>query len=762
MLNKPKFRDSFQVNISNSEELVLFLSERQSYLIKGILYKLLATVIDGCRSLDEIVDELLPQLLAAANSPQDVLLACSQVYQALATLERQGHIVESVHNLPPQLAIFGDALSLKPEQMNERLSTTKVAVKAFGSISTSSFVSTLKSLQVNISDEADLDIVLTDDYLREEIDLFNQNALRSNRPWMLVKPVGTVVWIGPIFYPGKTGCWECLAHRLRTNRPIERYIQRNRQTFTCIVPPSSVLDSTIQTALGIAATEVLKWIVCAENKRLEGVVLTLDTLGLQIQDHILVKRPQCPRCGDENLNNQVSSLVLGNRLKTFTTDGGHRHVAPQETLHKYQHHISPVTGVLRGIEPIKLPNGRLVHSYLGYHGFVLFDDDLDTLHRNLMGGSAGKGKTDIQAKASVLGEALERYSGVFQGNEPRVKSSYEDLKKKAIHPNACMNFSQQQYDKRHEWNVKYKDVFREVPEPFDKTREIDWTPVWSLTHQDFKYLPTAYCYFGYPKSLRQYCWADSNGCATGNTLEEAILHGFMELVERDSIALWWYNRLKKPKVDLDSFEEPYFIDLQEYYRSLHRDLWVLDITSDLNIPTFVAVSRRTDREVEDIVFGFGTHFDPKIAISRALTEGNQILPSVLYQAVDGSTIYSPSSVQQALNWWKTATLENQPYLAPDECVNSKKYSDYPYKCSENLLDDIVTCQQIFESKGMEVLVLDQTRPDIGLKAVRAIVPGMRHYWQRLGPGRLYDVPIQMGWLSTPLSESELNPFPMWM
>ena len=74
----------------------------------------------------------------------------------------------------------------------------------------------------------------------------------------------------------------------------------------------------------------------------------------------------------------------------------------------------------------------------------------------------------------------------------------------------------------------------------------------------------------------------------------------------------------------------------------------------------------------------------------------------------------------------------------------------------------MTCQQIVESKGMEMLVLDQTRPDIGLRVVRVIIPGMRHSWKRLGPGRLYDVPVQMGWLPTPLEESQLNPISMWM
>jgi len=61
---------------------------------------------------------------------------------------------------------------------------------------------------------------------------------------------------------------------------------------------------------------------------------------------------------------------------------------------------------------------------------------------------------------------------------------------------------------------------------------------------------------------------------------------------------------------------------------------------------------------------------------------------------------------------------------------------------------------------MEFLVLDQTRPDIGMPVVRVIVPGLRHFWPRFAPGRLYDVPVRMGHRDRPLAESDLNPAPV--
>jgi ribosomal protein S12 methylthiotransferase accessory factor len=767
MLNKPNFKPCYSVATIEPEQ-VFILSERATVLLSDRLSCRVASLIqDSHLSVDEIIEFIQLELLQeqqfsqqTADFFQSVLDISIKTQQILFQMEQQGYLVEQDDAVRSHLAIFCNHLNINPAVALRRLQLTKVAVKATKGLPTEDFIAILKSLNIQVADNADFTVFLTDDYLDPQLDEFNQQALKSASPWMLVNPLGTIIWIGPVFHPHKTGCWQCLAQRLRDNRPVETFIQRHKQIS--LSPPLGFLTSTVQTALGMAATEVFKWIVQGENPRLEGTLVTYDTLNLQNQDHILVKRPQCPSCKHivNELENKPLPVVLEHRQKTFTTDGGHRYCSPQETIRKYQHHISPITGVVRELS--KIPGNGLTHTYIAKHHFNNIFDDLNSLRQNIGGRSAGKGKTDIQAMASGLCEAMERYSGVFQGDEIIHKNSYQKLGDRAIHPNACMNFSQQQYEYRHQWNAECQGWFQKVPEPFDIEREIDWTPVWSLTHQEFKYLPTAYCYYGYPQSYQPDCWADSNGCAAGNTLEEAILQGFMELVERDCVALWWYNRLQKSQVDLDSFDEPYFQSLKKYYQAIDRELWVLDITNDLNIPTFAAISRRTNRQLEDIVLGYGAHFDPKLAISRALTEVNQILPNVLLAKADGSTQYPPSADSLALEWWKSAILTNQPYLVPDDRSLPKVYTDYPQLASDDLLEDVKLCQQILEKNGLEMLVLDQTRPDVGLRVAKVIVPGMRHMWKRLDSGRLYDIPIKMGWLQKPLTEEQLNPYPMWM
>ena len=127
-----------------------------------------------------------------------------------------------------------------------------------------------------------------------------------------------------------------------------------------------------------------------------------------------------------------------------------------------------------------------------------------------------------------------------------------------------------------------------TPAPFDPSAEIEWSPVWSLRDQRFKYLPTSFLYFFYQGPGQIY--ADSNGCAAGNTLEEAIVQGFLELVERDSYAIWWYNQLQRAELDISQLDDPYVRELRIQLAETGRQLWVLDITNDLGIPSFVASS----------------------------------------------------------------------------------------------------------------------------------------------------------------------------
>ena len=356
-------------------------------------------------------------------------------------------------------------------------------------------------------------------------------------------------------------------------------------------------------------------------------IISLDLLGSTIVKHYVAARPQCPSCGRKKLRDPRRAPVpveLGAGGKLVMTSGGYRTVSPRATVARFRKHVSPLTGVVSRLERIEadLP---LNTNYLATHNFSAPAGTVDELRAGLSGGSFGKGSTAEQGEASALMEAIERYSGIFQGDEIRVTRRFTDFPPgDAILPNDVLLFSDAQF-RRDQAPTTDPDEATPAPAPFDPSAKIEWSPVWSLRDQRFKYLPTSLLYFFYRGPAGYQVHADSNGCAAGNTLEEAIVQGFLELVERDAYAIWWYNRLQRPEVDLGQFDDPYIRDLQTQLAETGRRLWLLDVTSDLGIPTFVAIAHWMENAQENIEFGSGAHFDARIALLRALTELNQFL-----------------------------------------------------------------------------------------------------------------------------------------
>jgi ribosomal protein S12 methylthiotransferase accessory factor len=744
MLRRPRFRPHFHVEVLPGEG-VLLLSDARHSLLRGRLYELVAPWLDG-RTANDVC-----QQLRGEAAPADV-------YYALTQLERKDYLCEEEPALPPSQAALWSSQQVAPVTAARRLAERTVVVQALG-VEAGPFLELLKSVHVRVAAEGPPDVVLTDSALRHELQDCNAAALRDGRPWLLVKPTGKQVWVGPLFRPGKTGCWECLAQRLRANSPVAAFLAGRNGHTGVVVQDRAATPATLQVAWGLAANAIASWVVHGKLPELEGKLQTLDLPTWRMQTHTLIRLPFCPACGaGEERSFQPPALTC--RKKTFTSDGGHRVVSPEETLARNGHHVSPITGAVPMLERAAPASDGVLHVYIAGNNSARPSKSLGQLRGDLRTMNAGKGTSDVQARASALCEGLERYSGVFRGDEPRHRTSLAELGGAGMHLNDCLLFSERQYRERDTRNDG-AGRFGFIPLPFDPEAEVEWSPVWSLTRREVQYLPTAFCYYDYPQPEEQtYCIACSNGCAAGNTLEEAILHGFLELVERDSVALWWYNRVQRPGVDLDSFGDPYLERLRAFLREHGREFWVLDLTADLGIPVFASITRRTDQLPEQIMPGFGAHLDPKIALLRAVTEMNQMLSSPLLRGPTKGADKEPMDPATA-HWLETATTANQPYLLPAEGP-PRTAASYPQAWTDDVADDVRGCQALVERAGMEMLVLDQTRPEVGLPVAKVIVPGLRHFWARLASGRLYDVPVQLGWLPRPLDEQELNPIPMFL
>jgi bacteriocin biosynthesis cyclodehydratase domain-containing protein len=747
MLKKPKFKDLFQVELLESDHV--FLLREDSYtVLPGAKYKQLAALLDGTRSIVDLTFELNGQI------------SMPVIQYMIGQLEKQGCLTEGANEngtSPESAYLFG--LGVDAPETKPRIAQTRVAVQGTDKELTEPLSLALEAQGVQVvtdEDESDLRVVVVADYLSSDLDAINREAIASGQPWLLVKLAGLKSWIGPLFQPTATACWECLAQRLRTNRQLEAFLGQRRGTPDPVTTPQGALPTTIATAANMVAVEVVKWVAKGKNERLKNRILMFDHLKLAIEEHTVVQRLQCPVCGDAAYESTPRTLAV-------TSDdeqplrSGMRLQSSDALYERLRHHISPVTGVIKSLVDVGREADGLIYNAVAEHYFPLLQNSVMGLRQNLLSHTGGKGTTKAQARMSAMGEAIERYATCYWGGEASEQGSYESLKERAVHPQTVLGLSDYQFENREQWNRENAGGYQLVPNRFREELEIAWTPIWSLTNQEFKLLPATLCYYGHPDSRYFFNVIDSNGVAAGSTRVEAALQGFGELVERDSVALWWYNRVQRPGVVLESFELPYLAQLQAHYRQLNRDYWVLDITSDLGIPAFAALSRRTDKAAEDIIYGFGANLDPKLAIMQAVTEMNQCLPAVSSTNADGSTYYQWPRLD-AHEWWKNSTITNQPYLMPHPDLPAKTLADFPVLSQPTLKANLDVCVDIMRKAGLEMFILDLTRPDIEMSVCRVIVPGMRHFWRRLGPGRLYDIPVALGWLEAPRQEADLNPY----
>jgi oxazoline/thiazoline synthase len=717
--------------------VVCLYSEDRKFFLHGELYCALASAIGkGGKSLAALVRALAPQF------PPD------RIEEAVRRLVERRYVVAAWHASSGIVAGYWASLGLPSGMAEQALAGCRVRIQAIDVQGAKELGAALGKLGVRVVDRSpDLTVTLVNDYLERGLAELNQQRVSDKTPWLLVQPAGVFPLVGPLFKPGETACWTCLFDRMIRNREVKGFLDRAPAHPVAVSPLSRNIFG--QSAIQFAAVEIAKAIATGFRTDLRDHIASFDLLGSTVAKHYVAARPQCPTCGNKKLLNPRRApqpVALGPGARLVMTSGGYRTVTSRSTVARFRKHVSPLTGVVTRLERIEadLPMNT---NFFAAHNFSAPAQNVDELRAGLTGGSFGKGSTAEQAEASALMEAIERYSGIFQGDEIRVTRRFADFPPgEAVAPNDILNFSDAQYRARDE-AAHHAEDSHPVPAPFDPEAKIEWSPAWSLRDNRFKYIPTSLLYFFYRGPAPTP--ADSNGCAAGNTREEAIVQGFLELVERDAYAIWWYNRSQRAEVDLLQFNDSYIRDLQTQLAETGRKLWVLDVTSDLGVPTYVGILHWIQNGQENIEFGSGAHFDRRIAMLRTLTELNQFLAIGL---MGGGTGEKPS-----LDGTTPLRLQDYPFLMPASTQTVKTDGDLKVPLHDTR-EQVEACVEIARRAGLDFLVLDQTRPDVEVPVVRVIVPGLRHFYRRFAPGRLYDVPVRLGLRDGPMPEHELTPF----
>ncbi|HEX8676575.1 MAG TPA: YcaO-like family protein, partial [Segetibacter sp.] len=257
----------------------------------------------------------------------------------------------------------------------------------------------------------------------------------------------------------------------------------------------------------------------------------------------------------------------------------------------------------------------------------------------------GKGPTRNHAKTSAIMESIERFSSLPRNYADKIiTGSYEELSK-------SHNI------------LKYSDVIEPVSFSLDDKMVMDYCVGYDLMNKKNILVPLSLALFKYipkPPSVNPYAFYHTNGLASGNVIEEAICHSLCEVIERDAVSIAEFvssafqfhvlriieNELIRNGVKLKPIESRKFVDDNEIYpdvdlKDIGEDneptrrllgkfencqipIKVKDVTSDLEIPTFIASSVEwINHDYGYLVEGHGTHPDSRIAMIRAITEVSQ-------------------------------------------------------------------------------------------------------------------------------------------
>ena len=358
----------------------------------------------------------------------------------------------------------------------------------------------------------------------------------------------------------------------------------------------------------------------------------------------------------------------------------------------------------------------------------------DTAARDLplmpVSGHARSPETALQI---LLMEAAERHSSVFDGSEQLHLAECCQLPRFEL--DSLLQYSRRQQCSRSD-ALPIDDPWW-APEQLPCEFRIRWKEAVSLSTKEKCFVPAGSVYLGYgAEDEPLYVIADSSGCAAAPTHNEAAYRALLEVMERDALGIWWYNRVSRPAFDFAA--DSLLASIGDALRKIGRTLELIDIGNDL--PSAAVVAYSADRDGRRIYLGCAADICSRRAAVRAASE---MLQFWFWGAVSrdppGRAAWLESESLQTQPWLKPTGLRRLPEAATEEPVTET-------------LNQLVTQLAI---KGYDPLMVDLTRPAIGVPVVRILVPGLRSHLPHFGTGRLFDVPQRLGWVSERRKEEEL-------
>ena len=370
----------------------------------------------------------------------------------------------------------------------------------------------------------------------------------------------------------------------------------------------------------------------------------------------------------------------------------------KKTYNHETQRASPLNETLARIEP-KVPAAGITRvadiTNLDRIGIPVFSCIRPTAEDGAITVYNGKGATVEESRISAIMEGIERYSAEAHDREIRV-ALFQELegREPVINP---------------------QDLI--LPEGALTDRFMSWYQGYDIVNNQTLWVPAFAVFHPVPPRHRGVFRTNTNGLASGNTIEEAVFHALSEVIERDAWSLVESTRDTGPAVV--GIDDPVIQDMQKKFADAQVEVTIRDITSDIGIPTIAAVA--DDVLLKDpslLTIGIGTHTSARIAIMRALTEVAQSRLTQIHGAREDTTI---ADLRKKMGYERAKRING--YWYRDN--GTVDYKTIPSSDTDDFKKDINNIIAALEKQGLDrVIVIDLTREEIGIPVVRVIVPGL--------------------------------------
>lgn len=315
----------------------------------------------------------------------------------------------------------------------------------------------------------------------------------------------------------------------------------------------------------------------------------------------------------------------------------------------------------------------------------------------------GKGVSEIQAQVSLTMESIERYCSEYMDEyRPKIISgSYAGLRQKhnILNPGELVLSARSNY----------------APD-----KDLEWVWGCELFTNEEMLVPACAVYHPFQQNGAFLFNTHTNGIAAGNTIEEAVIHGLAEVIERDA---WSISKYKAHFSDALYLEEnpgnDFIIKIFEKFAAADIEIVAKDLTTNIGIPVVAAFSRDLVHETMVPIDGFGAHLDPRVAMVRALLE-IATTRALFFQkyGIEGLKEGETAYLQQG------GEYEDTRFFAYDQ----KGLAELEVGYTDDILKDFYIYREKLAAAGLnKVIAVNLTRPDVNIPTVRMIVPGTESY-----------------------------------